>query len=52
MVPDPDELMLFALVVLERVGVRDPEKDTPWIKQFVGREKALLNDEATDFLGI
>ena len=46
MVPDPDELMLFALVVLERVGVRDPVKDTPWIKQFVARENALLMEEA------
>ena len=45
MVPDPDELMLFAFVVLERFGVRDPEKDTPWIKQFVAREKALLQGE-------
>ena len=46
MVPDSDELMLFALVVLEMVGVRDPKKDTPWIKQFVAREKALLQGEA------
>ena len=46
MVPDTDELMLFALVVLEMFGVRDPEKDTPWIKQFVAREKALLAEEA------
>ena len=44
-VPDPDELMLFALEVLKKVGVRDPEKDTPWIKQFVAREKALLQSE-------
>ena len=44
--PDPDELMLFALEVLERVGARDPKKDTPWIKQFIEREKALLAGEA------
>ena len=47
MVPDPDELMLFALVVLERVGVRDPEKDTPWIKQFLARETLLMDEELT-----
>lgn len=43
--PDPDELMLFALEVLKKVGVRNPKKDTPWIKQFVEREKALLQNE-------
>lgn len=46
MSPDPDELMLFALEVLKEVGVRNPKKDTPWIKQFIEREKALLAEEA------
>ncbi len=43
---DDDDLLVLGLEILREFGVRNPEEDTPWIKEFMHGEQARLGKEA------
>ena len=43
---DDDDLLVLGLEILREFGVRNPEEDTPWIKEFMQKEQARLGKEA------
>ena len=43
---DDDDLLVLGLEILREFGVRNPEEDTPWIKEFMQEEQARLAKEA------
>jgi len=43
---DDDDLLVLGLEILREFGVRNPEEDTPWIKEFMQKEQARLEKEA------
>jgi hypothetical protein len=42
---DDDDLLVLGLEILREFGVRNPEEDTPWIKEFMQGEQARLGKE-------
>jgi len=43
---DDDDLLVLGLEILREFGVRNPGEDTPWIREFMRKEKARLGKEA------
>jgi hypothetical protein len=47
---DDDDLLVLGLEILREFGVRNPEEDTPWIKEFMQKEQARLGKESLQSL--